>query len=630
MKSKTRAPLVTLTVLLLPIAALVSSGRAQNIPLAPPAAGKIAPEVLAETSGGSATPVVVFLRDQADVSAAHGMKDSDARGWYVYSTLHEHAERTQAGLRAFLRARGVSYQPFWAANMIVATADRELVELLAARDDVARVDSNRPIRGIEDPNIAAGRLAPDAVETTEWGVSNVNAPSVWAMGFTGQGIVIGGQDTGIRWTHAALKGHYRGWNGTTADHNFNWHDAIHSDGGFCGPDSPEPCDDSDHGTHTIGTTSGDDGGTNQIGVAPGARWIGCRNMDQGTGTPATYTECFQFMMAPTDLNGSNANPALRPHVVNDSWVCPSSEGCTTRAELETIVNNTQAAGIFVVASAGNAGPGCSTVADPPAIYSASFSVGAIDITNALASFSSRGPSTFYTPDLLKPEISAPGVLVRSALRGTDTAYGHFSGTSMAGPHVAGVVALLWSARPQLSRDIAATKTVLENTANPGVTVSPETCGGTASTSIPNNSFGYGRVDALAAVNSVPPPGASFFTVTPCRVLDTRNPAGPLGGPALVGGNTRTFVIINSCGIPVGATAVSVNVAETQAQGAGHLRIFPAGSPLPDVATINFGAGQTRSNNAILSLGAGGAITVYAGIGAGLTVDFILDVNGYFQ
>src|SRR5262245_26862379 len=560
MKSKTRAPLVALTVLFVSIAVRVSSGRAQGVRLAPAPAGKIAPEVLAETSGGSATPVVVFLRDQADVSAAHGMKDSDARGWYVYSTLTGHAERTQAGLRAFLRARGVSFQSFWAANMIVATADRALVALLAARDDVARVDSNRPIRGIEDPIVAAGRLAPDALESVEWGVNNVNAPSVWAMGFTGQGIVIGGQDTGIRWTHAALKGHYRGWNGTTADHNFNWHDAIHSDGGFCGPDSPFPCDDNDHGTHTIGTTSGDDGGTNQIGVAPAAKWIGCRNMDQGTGTPATYTECFQFMMAPTDLNGQNANPALRAHVINNSWSCPVSEGCTTRAELETIVNNTEAAGIFVAAAAQNGGPGCSTVTDPPAIYGAAFSAGAIDINNVLASFSSRGPSTYSVPNLLKPEISAPGVLVRSALRGTDTAYGFFSGTSMASPHVAGVVALLWSARPQLLRDIAATKAVLTSTANPNVTVSPpQTCGGTSSTTIPNNSFGWGRVDALAAFNSVVP-STSFFTVDPCRVADTRSPDGPSGGPALPANSSRSFPVTGLCGIPTTAKAVAINLA----------------------------------------------------------------------
>ena len=118
---------------------------------------------------------------------------------------------------------------------------------------------------------------------------------------------------------------------------------------------------------------------NQIGVAPGAKWIGCRNMDQGNGTPATYTECFQFFIAPTDLNNQNPNPTLRPHVMNNSWGCPTSEGCAPDS-LQTIVENTRAAGIFVEVSAGNGGSGCSTVNDPPAIYDASYSTGATTYT----------------------------------------------------------------------------------------------------------------------------------------------------------------------------------------------------------------------------------------------------------
>ena len=179
----------------------------------------------------------------------------------------------------------------------------------------------------------------------------------------------------MRWTHNALKPHYRGWNGSTADHNFNWHDSIHSRRRHLLAESPwSPATTTRHGTHTTGTTIGDDGAGNQIGVAPGAKWIGCRNMDQGDGTPATYTECFQFFIAPTDLNNQNPNPALRPHVMNNSWGCPTSEGCAA-GTLETIVNNTTAAGIFVEVSAGNAGPSCSSVNDPPAIYAASYSTG---------------------------------------------------------------------------------------------------------------------------------------------------------------------------------------------------------------------------------------------------------------
>jgi serine protease AprX len=484
----------------------------------PAATAKVAPQVMEDTAGDQSASVVILLAEQADLSAAYAMTDQDARGWYVYNTLTKHAARTQAGLQSFLKAQGINFKSFWAANMLVATVSRPVIEVLAARADVARIDSNRPMRWIEDPSISNLQVTsskPNIPEVAELGVMNVNAPAVWALGFTGQGIVIGDLDTGMRWTHNALKPRYRGWNGVTADHNYNWHDSIHSGGGSCGANTVAPCDDQGHGTHTAGTTVGDDGTGNQIGVAPGAKWIGCRNMDQGNGTPATYTECFQFTIAPTDLTGSNPNPSLRPHVLNNSWTCPASEGCTTRAELETIVQNTEAAGIFVEASAGNSGPGCSTVSDPPAIYSNSFSTGAINAAdNSLASFSSRGPSTYYTPNLLKPNISAPGVTVRSSLRTSDTSFGTMSGTSMAGPHVVGVVALLWSARPTLSRNIAATKTILQNTANPSVTLAPtQTCGGTPSTQIPNNSFGYGRVDALAAVNAVPTAGQGSIAGT---------------------------------------------------------------------------------------------------------------------
>jgi subtilisin family serine protease len=496
---------------------------------------KIAPAVLADTADGKHASIVVLLADQADVSAAYEMKDQDARGWFVYNTLTQHAARTQASLQGFLTARGVSYQSFWAANMIVATADRSLVEALAARAEVARVDSNRPARWIEDPSIANFKESPDDSNAIEWGVSNVNAPAVWAQGFTGQGIVIGGQDTGIRWTHSALKSKYRGWDGTTADHNFNWHDAIHSGGGSCGADTTAPCDDNGHGTHTVGTVLGSSG-TNQIGVAPDAKWIGCRNMNVNVGTPASYTECFQFMMAPTDLAGNNANPTLRAHVLNNSWGCPLPSDppaeCASAGELEMIINNTQAAGIFVAVSAGNSGSlGCSSVDTPPANYEASFSIGAINITNGLAGFSSRGPSTFYTPNLLKPNISAPGVGVRSCYRSSDTAYAFLDGTSMASPHVAGVVALLWSAHPQLVRDIAATKALLQNTANPNITAPAQTCGGTPSTQIPNNSFGYGRVDAYAAFFlGVTPTPTPITTPTPTPTATPTPPSTPTPTP----------------------------------------------------------------------------------------------------
>ena len=281
-------------------------------------------------------------------------------------------------------------------------------------------------------------------------MNNVNAPAVWALGFNGQGMVVGDLDTGMRWTHNALKPKYRGWNGVTADHNFNWHDAIHSGGGVLRRRTRWRLATTAATARTRpARPSATTAPATRSGSLPARSGSAAATWTRATARPSTYTECFQFMIAPTDLAGNNANPALRPHVLNNSWGCPASEGCVTRAELETIVNNTQAAGIFVEVSAGNSGPGCSSVTDAPAIYSASFSTGAIDITNALASFSSRGPSTFYTPNLLKPNVSAPGVNVRSTYCDSDTSFANLSGTSMAGPHVVGVVALLWSARPQL-------------------------------------------------------------------------------------------------------------------------------------------------------------------------------------
>ena len=152
-------------------------------------------------------------------------------------------------------------------------------------------------------------------------MAKINAPQVWAAGFNGQGVTIAGEDTGYRWDHPALKPQYRGWDGNAADHNYHWHDAIHSANASCPADSPQPCDDHGHGTHPAGTFAGDDHSTHQVGVAPGAKWIGCRNMNAGNGTPATYIECMEWMLAPTNLKGNNPNPDLAPDIVSNSWGC---------------------------------------------------------------------------------------------------------------------------------------------------------------------------------------------------------------------------------------------------------------------------------------------------------------------
>ena len=274
----------------------------------------------------------------------------------------------------------------------------------------------------------------------EGNIQKIGAPEVWAYGYTGQGVVIGGQDTGYAWAHPALKAKYRGWNGSSADHNYSWFDTVTSGGGICGPKSPEPCDDYEHGTHTMGIMVGDDELDHQIGVAPGARWIGCRNMNVGYGTPESYTKCFQWFIAPTDLNDQNPRLDLAPDVINNSWSCTVSEGCSDPNELKAVVESVRAAGIVNVQSAGNrGGNGCYSVDQPAGTYDASFTVGATDSNDVIAGFSSRGPSVIDGVNLLKPDISAPGVNIVSSIR--DGTYSPNNGTSMAAPHVAGLVAL---------------------------------------------------------------------------------------------------------------------------------------------------------------------------------------------
>jgi subtilisin family serine protease len=220
-------------------------------------------------------------------------------------------------------------------------------------------------------------------------------------------------------------------------------------------------------------------------------------MDRGDGTPARYTECFQFFLAPTDASGRNPRPDLGADIISNSWGCPPSEGCTDPNVLRAVVENTRAAGIFISVAAGNGGAACSTVGEAPASYDASFSVGAVSVVDTIASFSSRGPVTVVGSNRMKPDIVAPGVSIRSSVPGGG--YSRFSGTSMATPHVSGAVALLWSAAPSLAGHVPETEELLRATAVR--LTSDQECGGIPGTSIPNPVFGWGRLDIFAAVTA---------------------------------------------------------------------------------------------------------------------------------
>jgi len=453
---------------------------------------KVTPRLLAELDAGKEADVLVFVRGRPDLTPARAFSTREARGRFVVKALRATAERTQAGLRRLLDVRGADYRPFWIVNMLRVRADRALIAELSGRPEVRRIDINIVTPGLEpefDVDLFPKLMVPTA--TPPWGISSIGAPSVWQEGVRGQGIVVAGNDTGVDWTHEALIDAYRGWDGVSADHNYNWHDAWAK--------TPlEPSDDHGHGTHTIGTVAGS--GPQQIGVAPDAKWMACRNMNSGFGTPAAYVDCFQFFLAPTDLQGNNPRPDLSPHIVNNSWACVESEGCHPDDPLwnDTIgpaVGALTEAGIAVVVSAGNSGPACQSVRYPPAIYPQSLTVGATDSSNRIADFSSRGPVTVNGSGLPAPDLAAPGVDVRSSFPGNR--YVKMSGTSMAGPHVAGTLALLWSAEPQLVGRLAVTEQVLRASAMP---IADDACGGDPD-SQPNNVYGWGRINADTAVQT---------------------------------------------------------------------------------------------------------------------------------
>ncbi|MCF8247528.1 MAG: S8 family serine peptidase [Saprospiraceae bacterium] len=494
---------------------------------------KVDASLLAKTADGQSMPFLILLAQQADVSAARQLKTKDEKATFVFNALRQTAQTTQSGITAFLTQKNAPHEGFFIINAIKTEGNLTLINSLAQRPDVAQILGNPsihnpgPVEELEESTSSRSAV--------EWGIDMINADDVWALGYRGQGVTVAGEDTGYDWTHPAIKNKYRGYDDTTniTDHNYNWHDAIHvisplaSDSlNPCGLDIQAPCDDYGHGTHTMGTMVGSDGDY-EIGVAPDANWCACRNMERGNGSPFTYLECFQWFLAPTDLNNENPDPTKAPHVINNSWYCSEGEGCNASNffVLNQAVNSLRLAGTVVVVSAGNSGSGCGSVSNPPAFYENSFSIGATAINDTIAGFSSRGPVTMDGSNRLKPNVSAPGVNVRSCVPGG--AYANYSGTSMAGPHVAGLVALMISANPDLAGQVDLIEDIIEQTAVPKTT--DQNCGNILGTEVPNNTYGFGRVDALAAVEAalalIPPPPSATNEQVPMAVRVFPNPVG---------------------------------------------------------------------------------------------------------
>jgi len=516
--------------------------------------------VLATLRAEGKVTFFVVLKEQADTSQAVAVMDHAIRGEFVVDSLTGVAARSQRSILARLAEVGADATSFWIVNTIkVTTSDEQLITELAARSDVAYIMADELWR-IPEPQQGVGE---PTIQAVEWGVTRVGAPGVWErFGVRGENIVVANIDTGVQFDHPALVMQYRGLQPDGSfDHNYNWHDPSQ----ICPPGAP--CDNNNHGTHTMGTMVGDDGASNQIGVAPRARWIAAKGCETTSCSTSALLSSGQWVLAPTDVNGQNPRPDLRPHVVNNSW-----GSSTSNPFFQMTVQNWRAAGIFPAFANGNPGSACGQ-ARVPGAYPESFGVGATDINDNIASFSGRGPAVFFG-GIVKPNVSAPGVNVRSSIR--NSIYGNFSGTSMATPHVAGAVALLWSANPALIGNIEGTSELLQATARHR----PSTqCGEEGP---PNNVYGWGIIDVLAAVER-----------------------------SAVGGTLRGTVTDADTGATLASVSISANdfIASTDENGVYQFSNSPAGSYtvsaslpgyMPATASVEVVAGQTTIQDFALS------------------------------
>ena len=442
-----------------------------------------------DSAGSQDTGFMIYLKAQANTT--NNVANWSAKGDYVLNLLEQVQQATQpAVLQAVDQQRTLGnitgkVSTFTIINAIFVHGNAAAAQAIARLNDVAFVDADHIYHPMDSTQVQqaladtvnrvdASTSAPDTVEL---GVNTVHAPQAWAEGYRGAGVVVGSIDTGVQYTHPAVNSQYRGnLGGGNYDHNYNWWDARAD-----APRQNVPYDDAGHGTHTMGTVLGDDGGTNQIGVAPAAKWIAAKVFpNDGSSGNEEITPAEDFMIAPWDLNQQNRRPDLRPNIVTNSW--GDDECWNTDSWLITQVWIDD--GIMPAFANGNAGPGAGTVGSPGG-YPFLVGVGAINAANfTIAGFSSRGPSCYG--GVLKPDVVAPGVNVRSSV--PTNSYAVYSGTSMATPHVAGVMALILNANPSLTyTDVMG---IMTRTAYFSSTWGTR----------PNNNFGWGLVQADTAID----------------------------------------------------------------------------------------------------------------------------------
>ncbi len=439
---------------------------------------------------------VITMSDRVDLEALKAelyAQKADRREWHetVVRALQDKATVAQADFIASLdemvkQGKVENYRSFWLGNLIVVTAASDVFDELVLRADVDQIAPNYKVESIKDFENTDMPLTTSGVES---GLSAIRADEVWAMGYTGEGRLVSHLDTGVQGTHEALANNWRGLDSRYSENpGWAWFDPISN--------SDYPFDGAGHGTHTMGTICGmGESGGDTIGVAFGAEWITAGVIDRLSGNQEIV-----FMIAAlewvVDPDGDPSTEWDVPDVCSNSWGVYTGDGSDYSpcdATFWEVIDCAEAAGIVVIFAAGNEGASGPETIRAPADRATTglncFSIGAVNGAERnfpIASFSSLGPS-HCTPDgreAIKPEIVAPGVGVRSAYSGTG-GYASMNGTSMACPHVAGVIALMRQANPNLTPD-QVKQILIETAIDLG-------SGGE------DNQYGHGIVDAYEAV-----------------------------------------------------------------------------------------------------------------------------------
>jgi subtilisin family serine protease len=537
--------------------------------------------------------VLVILRDQANLAAVGGTTRPDRKKRAVRA-LRSKADSTQAPLRDLLQQRKnegsvQSYTPLWVQNAIAVTALPSVVAELSQSPLVARIT---PEITLQAPPPSASLTS----STPEQNLAVINAPALWNLGYTGQGVVVANLDTGVYSTTTDLRGRWRGGSNS-------WYDPYNQ--------HATPADLNGHGTWTMGVMVGGDAGGTSIGVAPGAQWIAAKIFnDSGSSTTTAIHQSYQWLLDPDN----NPNTADSPDVANNSWTF-GSIGCNL--EFQPDLQALTTAGIVPVFAAGNFGPNTSTSASP-ANYPEALAVGAIDNNSTIYSQSSRGPTSCGGTTRTYPDVVAPGVAIYTTdnfYDGTSYAYTTVSGTSLAAPHAAGALALLLSAFPNLTAGE-------QRAALLAGAVDLGTAGA-------DNVFGNGRIDALAAYNAIldgtaiPPTATSTSTPTAqptatSTPTSTPTPLGSLFADGFESGSASAWSA-RSGSTSVTSGAAQAGIYKMQAQiGSGSSGSVQDNSPANETS---YHARWYFNPNG-LTTGTGGnpaAIDIFDGLNTGNTV-----------